>query len=258
MSWTPPAFLEIGPMHIYWYSIFILVGITAGYRLALPEAKRFRIPRRVLQGSLFFGVLPGIVGARIYHVFHHTDYYLDHPGQIPAIWNGGLAILGGLAFGALGLWYFAKRHRIPLLRLLDVWAPSVLLAQAIGRFGNWTNQEAFGPPTDHPWGIFIDPEHRPAEYVDSAYFHPTYFYEAGLSLVGLAILLKARPKLRKHPGRVLGAYLLIYAVGRFIVEFYRFGTAEVAGVAVAQVLAVAIAAAGAWLLLRSGRQESRQ
>ncbi|HEY8108463.1 MAG TPA: prolipoprotein diacylglyceryl transferase [Patescibacteria group bacterium] len=244
------AAVSLGPLAVHWYSVFILAGAIAGYFLAKPEARRFRIEPRALQESIFFGVIPGIIGARLYHVLDEFGYYAADPGRVLAIWNGGLGILGGLAGGLLGLWYFARRCRISLLRLLDVWAPSVLLAQGIGRFGNWTNQEAFGPPTDLPWGVPIDPPHRPAEHATSTHFHPTFFYEAAWDFLGLVALLLLRPKLRATPGRVLGAYLVVYATGRFVVEFWRFDTAHVAGLPLAQLVAVAIAGTGIWLLAR--------
>ncbi|MDP9212221.1 MAG: prolipoprotein diacylglyceryl transferase [bacterium] len=254
MSFVPPESVALGPFTVYLYSLFILLGLALGYLLAKPEARRLRIPLDALRMSIFYGLLPGIAGARLYHVLDRLDYYAAQPAQVFALWNGGLAILGGLAGGLLGLWFFARRQRILLLRLLDVWAPSVLLAQAIGRFGNWTNQEAFGPPTDAPWGVFIEPAHRPAEHAAAAHFHPTFLYEAGLNLLGLALLLALRPRLRNKPGAVLGAYLVIYATGRFAVEFLRFDTAQLAGLNVAQTAVVGLAAIGIWLLARRPRQ----
>ncbi len=245
-----PVAVEFGPFTIYWYSVFILTGIVSGYLLAKPEAKRRGLTLDQLQLSIFYGVIPGIIGARLYHVIDQWDRYAQVPSEILALNHGGLGILGGLAGGALGLYVFCRRHRISFLTLLDVWAPSALLAQAIGRFGNWTNQEAFGPPTDAPWKIFIEPLNRPAEYAGSAYFHPTFFYEAGLDFIGVAALLLLRPKLRQKPGAVLGAYLVIYALGRAIVEFYRFDTAEVFGLAVAHLIAIAMVILGIWLLRR--------
>ena len=266
MAFVPPAAVSVGPLTIYLYSVFILTGAVAGYYLARPEARRFRINPRVLQESLFFGVVPGIVGARLYHVIDQSAYYAADPLQAFAIWNGGLAILGGLAGGLLGLWVFWKLRRragtfgkgLPFLRLLDIWAPSVLLAQAVGRFGNWTNQEAFGPPTDLPWGVYIEPAHRPAEYAAQTHFHPTFFYEAGLDFLGLTALLLLRPRLRAKPGAVLGAYLVIYAAGRFAVEFLRFDTAALAGIPLAQVLAVALAVLGILLLTRADTSSARR
>lgn len=262
MAFVPPAAVTVGPLTIYLYSVFILIGGIAGYFLAKPEARRFRISPQALQESILFAIVPGLVGARLYHVVDEAAYYAADPLQAFAIWNGGLAILGGLAGGLFGLWAFWRRQAsdirsdVPFLRLLDVWAPSILLAQAVGRFGNWTNQEAFGPPTDLPWGVFIEPAHRPAEHAASTHFHPTFFYEAAWDFLGLALLLYLRPRLRATPGRVLGAYLVIYAAGRFAAEFLRLDTAAVAGVPLAQTLAVGLAITGIWLLTR-GRTATR-
>lgn len=250
---VPPESLSLGPLSIRLYSVGYLIGIAAGYYLAKPEAVRRTISAELLQVSILYGVLPGLIGARLYHVVDQWAYYAARPAEILMVWQGGLGILGGLAGGVLGLSWFARRYRRPLLDLLDVWAPSVLLAQAIGRFGNWTNQEAFGPPTDAPWGIFIDPAHRPEQYATAVSFHPTFFYEAGLNLIGVAMLLALRGRLRAKPGAVLGAYLVIYGIGRFIVEFYRFDTAQLFGVAAAQVFVVPAAALGVWLVLRPTR-----
>lgn len=254
---TPAASLNLGPLTIYWYSVFILTGIAGGYWLARPAARRINLKNDDLQLSLLYGIIPGVIGARLYHVIDQWPLYAGQPLQMLAVWNGGLGILGGLAGGAFGLWLFARRRRIRLLSLLDVWAPSVLLAQAIGRFGNWTNQEAFGPPTDLPWKLYIDPEHRPLQYLNTQYFHPTFFYEAGLNLLGLLMLLKLRPQLMKQPGKVLGAYLIIYAIGRFTVEFFRFDTAHLGPLATAHLAAIGLAALGAYLLIRPTKEPGR-
>lgn len=247
---TPPQYLLVGPFTIYFYSLFILTGIVLGFLLARPEARRFKISGEELALSIFYAVIPGFIGARLYHVIDQWLVYSGDPASAVAVWNGGLGILGGLAGGLLGLWFFSRRYRRPLLRLLDIYAPSVLLAQAIGRFGNWTNQEAFGQPTDAPWGIFIAPEHRPEQYLGFERFHPTFFYEAGFDLLGLAVLLLLRPKLRSKPGAVLGAYLVIYGLGRFLVEFFRFDTAHIGGIATAHVIAAILVIGGAYLLAR--------
>ncbi|MSU75884.1 prolipoprotein diacylglyceryl transferase [Patescibacteria group bacterium] len=254
-------YIQVGSISIYYYSLFILLGIVLGFLLARPEAKRFKISGEVLFISIFYALIPGFIGARLYHVIDQWSVYSQDPSAILATWNGGLGILGALAGGALGLWTFYRLRQgsgglgknVSFLRLLDVWAPSVLLGQTIGRFGNWTNQEAFGQPTDAPWGIFISPENRPAQYIDSTHFHPTFFYEAGFDFAGLAILLLLRPKLRSKPGAVLGAYLVIYGLGRFLVEFFRFDTAHLAGIAIAHVIAVALVILGVYLLTRKSK-----
>lgn len=250
-------FFTIAGLDIYYYSLFILLAIILGFLLARPEARRFKIDGETLFISIFYGVLPGFIGARLYHVIHQWQNYLADPWAILATQNGGLGILGALAGGAVGLWLYAKQYKLPFLRILDIWAPSVLLGQAIGRFGNWTNQEAFGPPTDAAWGIFIRPENRPADYLTDTHFHPTFFYEAAFDFVGLAILLLLRPRLREQPGAVLGAYLVIYGLGRFLVEFFRFDTAQLFGVAAAHVFAVALVGLGVWLLVRRPVSRSR-
>ena len=278
---VPPQFITVGPLTVYFYSLFILLGIILGFLLARPEAKRFGLASEELALSIFYALIPGFIGARLYHVIDLWSVYSAHPLQILETWNGGLGILGGLVGGLLGLgffwwlrwgtgsgpgwrqgnfpWLFNSRRQtgrsqhLPFLRLLDIYVPSVLLAQAIGRFGNWTNQEAFGPPTDVPWRIYIAPENRPDRYVGSSYFHPTFFYEAGFDFVGLAIVLLLRPRLRRRPGAVLGAYLVIYGLGRFIVEFYRFGTAHIGGIATAHIVAVVLVFGGSWLLVRESR-----
>ena len=248
---TPPAALQLGPVAVYFYSLFVLAGVTAGYLLAKPAAGRVRLPEAELQLSLFFGLFPGIIGARLYHVIDLWSYYAAHPAMIAAINQGGLGILGGLAGGSLGLWAFARWRRRSFLALLDVWAPSVLLAQAIGRLGNWTNQEAFGPPSSLPWAVPIDPANRPETYAGYETFHPTFFYEAAWDLAGVVLLVALRRRLLARRGAVLGAYLVIYGVGRLLVEKWRLDTAELAGVPTASVICVILVAVGVGLLVNA-------
>ncbi len=242
-----PSFTVAG-LEIHWYSVFIISAIVAGYFVARPSAKRLGISPALLEESILFGVLGGVIGARLYHVIDKWPTYREDILQIFAIWNGGLAIYGALLGGALGLALFARMKGIRLLTVLDIWAPSVLLGQAIGRLGNWTNQEAFGPPTSGPFKIAIRPENRPVEYVDSTYFHPTFFYELGLSLIGFIILLAFRKRLESDPGRVLGLYFIIYGTVRFITEFYRFDTARIIGVRLAHIISAVLILLGIYLL----------
>lgn len=242
-----PSFTLAG-LEIHWYSVCIITAIAIGYLVARPAAKRHGVSPALLEESILFGIIGGVVGARAYHVIDKWPLYRDDFWQVFAIWNGGLAIYGALLGGALGLALFAYWKRLHLLTLLDIWAPSVLLGQAIGRLGNWANQEAFGPPTSGPFKIAIDPENRPPDYVNSTYFHPTFFYELVLALIGFAILLAFRKRLETPPGRILGLYLIIYGAVRFITEFYRFDTAELWGVRVAHSISAATIFAGLWLL----------
>ncbi len=250
--------LELGPLSIRWYSALLLTGIIVGYYVARPAARRSGIRDVDLQLSLLVGITAGFVGARAYHVIDLWSYYRVFPTEIPAIWHGGLGILGGLLGGLIGLAAVAAWRKLPLLRLLDAWAPSVLLAQAIGRLGNWANQEAFGPPTSLPWGVPIDPVNRPAAWADQPLFHPTFFYEAGLDLVGVVVLLWLRRR-QPTPGRVFGAYLVIYGVIRIIIERFRFDTAQIGGLAVGDLFAAVMIISGLILLLsRAAAAPTRQ
>lgn len=251
-----PVAVSLGPVTIYWYSVFILIGIVAAYFLAKPAARRLGISAETLQMSIFYGVIPGIIGARLYHVLDEWPRYSGNFAEIFALNEGGLGILGGLLGGVLGLWFYARKQRIRRLTLMDMWAPGVLLAQAIGRLGNWTNQEAFGPPTEAPWRIFIAPENRPSQYLQSSHFHPTFFYEAAWDLLGVAALLLLRTKHPLRTGTMVGAYLVIYGSGRFLVEFYRFDTAAIGSVPVAHLVSFALVGLGLYLLLRPNRRES--
>jgi phosphatidylglycerol:prolipoprotein diacylglycerol transferase len=243
-----PSFTFAG-LEIHWYSVFIISAIVIGYLVARSPAKRRGISPALLEESILFGIIGGVIGARIYHVIDKWPLYRDDFGQIFAIWNGGLAIYGALLGGALGLALFAYWKRLHLLTLLDIWAPSVLLGQALGRLGNWANQEAFGPPTSGSFKIAIDPENRPPNYANSAYFHPTFFYELVLALIGFAILLAFRKHLEPRPGHVLGLYLIIYGAIRYITEFYRFDTATLFGLRVAHVISLGVIVVGCALFV---------
>lgn len=246
-----PVALQLGSLTIYWYSLFILGGILGAYLLARPAAKRLGVSADLLQLSIFYGVIPGIIGARLYHVVDLWHFYAHHLGQIFLINQGGLGIFGGLAGGALGLLVFARQHHVSLLRLFDIWAPGTLFAQALGRFGNWTNHEAFGQPTNLPWKTFIPPDYRPARYAGESYFHPTFFYEAAWDFTMLGIIVALRPRLLERPGAVLGLYFLLYAPGRILAESFRFDTARTFGIPTAFLLAGLLIILGIFLQRRA-------
>lgn len=250
IGFRPPEQITLGPVSLYTYAVCILAGTTVAYFLSRGAATRAGLTHDQLQVSLLYGLVPGVIGARLYHVIDQAGYYLDQPAQMFALWNGGLGILGGLAGGALGLAVFAHQYRVPLLKLCDIWAPGVLAAQAIGRLGNWANQEAFGPPSSLAWAIPIEPDHRPPEYALAATFHPTFLYELGWDALGLAVILLLRPHWELTPGRTLGAYLVAYGSGRIMAESFRFGTATLSGFKVAYLIAGALVIGGIYLLLR--------
>ena len=170
-------------------------------------------------------VVAGVIGARVYHLF--TGYKWSEDGVLGAfkIWEGGLSIWGAVAGGAIGLWIASRRRDLPALALADAIAPGVLIGQAIGRFGNWFNQELFGGPTKLPWGLEIDCNHLPDGYAcpqdAGTLFHPMFLYEALYCLAGFGLLLWAERRFRFRPGQMVAAYVAFYTFGRFWFELMR-------------------------------------
>lgn len=253
--------IQIGPLSIRWYGILMATAIGIGFWLAHREAEAEKLPADDILRVAQWAVIAGLVGARLYEVAFNWDYYGAHPTKIIAVWEGGLAIHGGLILGSLvGVW-LARRWRVPILPSLDVAAPSVAIGQAIGRWGNFFNEEAFGRPTDLPWKLYISPAHRPPEFASYNYFHPTFLYESLWDLaVFLLLVLWLRPRLREWPGALFFCYVGLYSVGRFAIESLRLDSFWVDGFRVPQLASVAgvlIAIAGIALASRRDRGVSR-
>ena len=274
--------IEIGSLQIRFYSIMILLGLFAGILLAQRLAKRYgENPDHAINIAVL-GALSGIVGARLYHVFDQQEWprYRDNPAEIIAVWNGGIGIFGALVGAILGLilyTYFSVERRryasvpfdVPMLvrrrpslsamRWLDIGAPAFLLGQAIGRWGNYFNQELFGKPTDLPWAVTIptDQVAREApEFLGFNPFHPLFLYESLLNFLGVAVIvfLIFRLGSRLRVGDSLAMYLMWYPVVRFSLEFLRTDPWEQAGIPMAQIVSVAMFVVGAgWLVYRHTR-----
>jgi phosphatidylglycerol:prolipoprotein diacylglycerol transferase len=198
-------------------------------------------------------VLWSIVGARTYYVALRWDHFLQNPAEAVNIRLGGLSFHGGLVAGVIAFWFLCRWHRQPFLKWTDAAIPGVALAQAIGRWGNWANQEAFGTPTELPWGLWIDPEHRPAGYLDVDRFHPTFLYESLFDLANAALLswlaLRVPRSSLLREGDVLGVYLIAYGVGRFLIERLRTDSLYIGPLPAAYWLSWALIAAGTGLLI---------
>ncbi len=223
-----PVVLTIGPFFLRWYGLLLAVGVLAAYGVSQRLARRYGYHPDAIAQAIVLGALAGFVGARLYHVVNEWSYYTAHPAEILAVWHGGLAIHGGILFGALTLLWFARRTRLRFWHLTDMFAPGVLLAQAIGRWGNYFNQELFGRPTSLPWGIPIDPANRPVGATGAEYFHPTFLYESLWDGIGFVLLLLMhRHRLRRgaaspfREGTITMAYLVLYALGRVGTELLR-------------------------------------
>ena len=253
---------HIGPIPIHVYGLLLMLGALAGAWLATVEARRRGQDPEIIWDALTWVLIGGVVGARLWHVFTPpesmvemgitTHYYLTHPLAMLAVWRGGLGIPGAVMGGLLAFWLFARRRKLHFALWLDIAAPGIALGQAIGRWGNYVNQELYGAPTHLPWAIYIDPAHRLPQFADQAYYHPLFFYEFLWNLLNMSVLLYAARKWsdRLRTGDIFLMYLIIYPVGRFFLEFLRLDPAEVGGLDINQMLmavvALSAAAALAW------------
>lgn len=250
--------LEVGGLQFNLYGGLIAAGGIAGGAVALHAMKQAGVQTAGIGKVLGPAVVAGLVGARLYHVATQWDYYKDHKDEIPKMWEGGMAIYGGLMAGTAVGAVLAHKFHLPIAPLLDAAAIGLPLAQAVGRWGNYANQELFGTPTDKPWGLQVDPEFRPDEYKDRNSFHPTFLYES-LWNVGLAAGTFALSKTWKGrpPGMLFATYLGGYAVGRFVIEGIRTDQSkEFGGLRVNQWTSLGIlgaAGTGALLLAKHAR-----
>ncbi len=241
-----PQGFQIGPLTIRYYALIILAGALLGAWLASVEAKR-----RGKDGNLVWDILPwllvgGIIGARLWHVFTPsasnvamgltTKYYLTHPLQILMIWNGGLGIPGAVIGGALALWIYCRATKQKFLEWADIIAPGLLIGQAIGRWGNFINQELYGSPSNLPWAITIDPRYRLPGFETVAKYHPLFLYESVLNLLAAGILLYVGRKYKNklYRGDIFLLYLVLYPVIRFALEYLRLDPSPVAGININQ------------------------
>lgn len=230
---SPPASVwYLGPFPLRAYALAILAGIVAAVLLTRRRwVERGGSADDVLEIA-FWAVPFGIVGGRIYHVLSSPDAYFG-PGGDPwravAIWEGGLGIWGAVAFGAVGAWIGCRRQGVRLAPFADALAPGLLVAQAVGRLGNWFNQELFGGPTTLPWGLQIDDAHLPAGYDPGTLFHPTFLYELLWNLGAAAVLVVLDRRLRLGHGRVFWLYVVLYTAGRLWIELLRIDPAETIG-----------------------------
>jgi phosphatidylglycerol:prolipoprotein diacylglycerol transferase len=262
----PPGF-NIGPIPIRFYGIILMLGALAAAWLASREAKRRGYDTELVWDGLIWVLIGGIIGARLWHIFTPppsmveqgitTEFYLTHPLDAIATWNGGLGIPGAVIGGGLFLFIFCRRRGLSFSTWADIAAPAVALGQAIGRWANFVNQEVYGAPSDLPWAIRIDPAHRLPEYANVETYHPLFLYESIWNLLNMAVLLwvARRYQDRLLPGDIFLLYLIIYPLGRFMLEFLRLDAAIVGGINANQtVMAVVLLLSTGLLLWRHRRQ----
>ena len=243
-----PILVSLGPIHIYWYGLFIVLGILLATLVAFKLASFYNISKNTIFDSAFYTIFGGLIGARIYYIFLELPFYIEHPLDIFKVWNGGLAIHGGLIGGLIVLLYFCRKYKLNFWLLSAIYAPGLALAQTIGRWGNYFNQELFGTPTNLPWGIPILPENRMMDFFNFDYFHPTFFYESIGNFFIFIILITIHSWIikKKITGNkvyvfILGTYLLLYSILRFFMEFLRIDNPSiVSGLNVPQIVSLII------------------
>jgi prolipoprotein diacylglyceryl transferase len=219
--------LHLGPLELRAYGLMIGLGVVVAVWIAQRRwAARGGDPNDITALAMW-AVPAGLVGARLYHVVTDLSRFEGRWWHIPAVWEGGLGIPGGLAAGVLAGVVVARRRALPVPDLLDAVAPAIPVAQAIGRLGNWFNQELYGRPTDLPWALRIDPEHRPDGLAAVATYHPTFLYEAAWNLGLAAVLVLVARRWHPRPGQLFTMYVAGYAAGRFWVEALRIDPATV-------------------------------
>lgn len=255
-----PTALQIGPFSIKWYSLVILLGVIAGIGLLLKEGKKYNYPKDFLFNLCFWAIIFGFIGARIYYVLFNFDIYKNDPVSIFKIWEGGLAIHGGLIAGFITIYFYCKKYNVRLLKITDMAVPGILLAQSIGRWGNFFNMEAHGGAVLRST---LENLHLPefiinGMNINGVYYHPTFFYESLWCLLGFIIFILLKHYKYLKVGSLTFSYLCFYSVGRFVIEALRTDSLMIGGFKVAQVLSIIlfiIGIIGLMLETRKGKFE---
>jgi len=250
LNYIDPIAFELGPISVHWYGIIIAAGILLGYFIAQESVKRIGFDKDILIDIIFWSAIFGFIAARIYFVIFQWPYYAQHPIEIPLIWYGGIAIHGGLIGGFITGIFVCKQKNINPFQIGDVIAPSLILGQGIGRWGNFMNHEAHGGPVSKS---FLENIHIPDfiinnMYIDGQYYQPTFLYESIWDILGFVILISLRKHLRI--GDTFALYLIWYSIGRFFVEGLRTDSLMLTGdIRVAQLMSVVLIVAGIVLMI---------
>jgi phosphatidylglycerol:prolipoprotein diacylglycerol transferase len=249
------VFLELGPITIYWYGVIIGTGVLLGLFLAMRESERCGLPKETFVDLVLLAVPIAILCARAYYVIFQWDYYSKHPAEIPQIWQGGLAIHGGLIGAIITGIVFARVRKLSFWKLADIAAPSIILGQAIGRWGNFMNQEAHGGPVTRE---FLESLRLPEfiinqMYINGTYYHPTFLYESLWNVTGFLMLLLLR-KINLRRGELFLSYIIWYSIGRFFIEGMRTDSLMLTDtLRMAQFISIVliIASIGIWIFRRT-------
>ena len=252
--------LDLGPIQIYWYSIFIFIGMLVACFMIYKEAKKRGIDEDFLVNLTFNTIIIGIIGARLYYVLFNLSYYLDNPVEIFQIWNGGLAIHGGIIAGLLFIIYYCKKHEVNLWKMLDIIVVGLIIAQAIGRWGNFFNSEAYGPITTaaHLKSLGIPQFIIDGMYILGEYRQPTFFYESVWCLFGFLAMLIIRQYKYLKIGQLTSFYLIWYGIIRFIIEAMRTDSLMLGPLKMAQLVSLVFIVSGIIIFIKSTKTNQKE
>lgn len=226
--------------NVYYYSLCILLGVIVAYILITREGKKQGLPKEFISDLIFYTLIIGILGARVYYCVFNLDYYLANPSEILKIYNGGLAIHGGVIAGLIFVYFYTKKKNVSFIKILDIVAPAVIIAQSFGRWGNFFNQEAHGGITTYQ---NLKNMHIPefiinGIHIEGKYYYPTFFFESIWCLIGFIILMIARKNKNLRKGFQIGFYFIWYGIGRFFIEALRTDSLMFFGLKIAQIVSL--------------------
>lgn len=243
-----PIALKLGPLEIRWYALCIVTGVVVAVWLAMKEAPRKKIKPDDILDFILIAFPIAIIGARLYYILFDLGYYRQNPGEIFAIWHGGIAIYGGLIAGAVTLFIFSYYKMIAPLDFLDIAVPGVLVAQAMGRWGNFFNQEAFGKAVNSL--DYLPSFIKNQMYIENSYRTPTFLYESSWNLIGFVLVMSLRHRLKAlKSGDIAAFYLVWYGLGRFVIEGMRTDSLMLGPIRVSQALSLVLVVGGLILVL---------
>lgn len=226
--------------NVYYYSLCILLGVIVAYILITREGKKQGLTKEFTSDLIFYTLIIGILGARVYYCVFNLDYYLANPSEILKIYNGGLAIHGGVIAGLIFVYFYTKKKNVSFIKILDIVAPAVIIAQSFGRWGNFFNQEAHGGITTYQ---NLKNMHIPefiinGMHIEDKYYYPTFFFESIWCLIGFIILMIARKNKNLRKGFQIGFYFIWYGIGRFFIEALRTDSLMFFGLKIAQIVSL--------------------
>lgn len=243
--------LDLGIIQIYWYSIFIFLGVLFGTIVILKEAKKQKYDQDFITNLIFYTVIVALIGARVYYCLFNLDYYLKYPLEIFQIWNGGLAIHGGIIAGLIFMFFYTKKYGLKLVKVLDISCVGLILGQSIGRWGNFFNQEAFGRKITR---AYLENLHLPefvinGMHIDGTYYEPTFLYESIWNFIGFIMLVLLRKYKKLKRGQLTGFYLIWYGLGRFVIESFRSDSLYLGPLRIAQLVSILMVLTGMFIFL---------